>query len=103
MKAVPDESKLSRDFLFYFLKHSDILQYVIYHSDRAAGQIGLTKETLAPYPIALPSHAEQIRIVDVIAELESETQRLESIYQRKIAALDDLKKSLLHRAFSGAL
>jgi type I restriction enzyme, S subunit len=103
MKAVPDESKLSRDFLFYFLKHSDILQYVIYHSDRAAGQIGLTKETLAPYPIALPSHAEQIRIVDVIAELESETQRLELIYQCKIAALDDLKKSLLHQAFTGLL
>lgn len=103
MKAVPDESKLSRDFLFYFLKHSDILQYVIYHSDRAAGQIGLTKETLAPYPIALPSRAEQIRTVDVIAELESETQRLESIYQRKIAALDDLKKSLLHQAFTGLL
>jgi len=48
MKAVPDESKLSRDFLFYFLKHSSILQYVIYHSQRAAGQIGLTKETLEP-------------------------------------------------------
>ena len=32
-----------------------------------------------------------------------ETQRLESIYQRKLAALDDLKKSLLHQAFSGQL
>ena len=32
-----------------------------------------------------------------------ETQRLESIYQRKLAALDDLKKSLLHQAFSGEL
>ena len=31
------------------------------------------------------------------------TQRLESIYQRKLAALDDLKKSLLHQAFSGEL
>ncbi len=32
-----------------------------------------------------------------------ETQRLESLYQRKLAALDELKKSLLHQAFSGAL
>ncbi len=31
------------------------------------------------------------------------TQRLEFIYQRKLAALDDLKKSLLHQAFSGEL
>lgn len=35
--------------------------------------------------------------------LREETQRLESIYQRKLAALDELKKSLLHQAFSGAL
>jgi len=103
MKAVPDESRLSRDFLFYFLKHSAILQYVIYHSERAAGQIGVTKETLAPYPIALPSLPGQQIIVKAITKLESETKRLESIYQQKLAALDELKKSLLHQAFTGAL
>ena len=103
MKAVPDESRLSRDFLFYFLKHSAILQYVIYHSERAAGQIGVTKETLEPYPIVLPSLADQQTIVETITELESETQRLETIYQQKLAALGELKKSLLHQAFSGQL
>ena len=35
--------------------------------------------------------------------LANETQRLESLYQRKLAALDALKQSLLHQAFSGAL
>ena len=103
MKAVPDESKLSRDFLFYFLKHSTILEYVIYHSNRAAGQIGVTKETLEPYPIALPSLADQKRVVATIVELETETQRLESIYQQKLDALETLKKSLLHHAFTGQL
>ena len=33
----------------------------------------------------------------------AETQRLESLYQRKLTALDELKKSLLAQAFSGAL
>lgn len=103
MKAVPDESRLSRDFLFYFLKHSTILQYVIYHSERAAGQIGLTKETLEPYPVALPSLADQNRVVETIMELETETKRLESIYRQKLAALEALKKSLLHQAFAGQL
>ena len=103
MKAVPDESKLSRDFLFYFLKHSTILQYVIYHSERAAGQIGLTKETLEPYPIALPSLPVQQTVVETITELETETQRLASLYEQKLVALDDLKKSLLHQAFTGNL
>jgi type I restriction enzyme S subunit len=35
--------------------------------------------------------------------LSEETQRLASIYQQKLAALDELKKSLLHQAFSGEL
>ena len=103
MKTVPDESKLSCEFLFYFLKHSTILQYVIYHSERAAGQIGVTKETLRPYPIALPSLTEQRKVVETITELESETQRLASLYGRKLAALEALKKSLLHQAFTGEL
>ncbi len=36
-------------------------------------------------------------------ESGTETQRLESLYQQKQAALAALKKSLLHQAFSGAL
>jgi type I restriction enzyme S subunit len=35
--------------------------------------------------------------------LREETQRLKSLYQQKLAALDDLKKSLLAQAFSGEL
>ena len=34
---------------------------------------------------------------------EPETQRLASLYQQKLAALEALKKSLLHQAFSGVL
>ena len=36
-------------------------------------------------------------------DLSAETKRLESIYQRKLTALDALKKSLLHQAFTGQL
>jgi type I restriction enzyme, S subunit len=46
---------------------------------------------------------EQKRIAAQLDELSTETQRLESIYERKLAALDALKKSLLHRAFTGQL
>jgi len=36
-------------------------------------------------------------------DLAAETRRLESLYQRKLAALDELKRSILHQAFTGAL
>jgi type I restriction enzyme S subunit len=53
--------------------------------------------------ISLPSLSEQQRVVDTMDSLLKETQHLESIYQRKLAALIELKKSLLHQAFNGEL
>jgi type I restriction enzyme S subunit len=55
------------------------------------------------YPIPIPNIAEQQVIVTKLDALQSETNRLTDIYTQKIAALDALKKSLLHQAFSGAL
>ncbi|MFC1836565.1 restriction endonuclease subunit S, partial [Thermodesulfobacteriota bacterium] len=63
MKAVPDEMQISRDFLFYFLKSPKIQHHVISLSARAAGQSGFNKKTLEPYPIPVPPHPEQQRIV----------------------------------------
>jgi type I restriction enzyme S subunit len=51
----------------------------------------------------LPSLDKQNSIVSELDALSEETQRLESIYQQKLAALDELKKSILHQAFSGQL
>jgi type I restriction enzyme S subunit len=60
-------------------------------------------EHLRELKIPLPPLSEQQSIVKLINSLSTATQRLESLYQRKLAALDELKKSLLHRAFSGEL
>jgi len=51
----------------------------------------------------LPPVKAQAAIVQTANDLRAETQRLESIYQQKLAALGELKKSLLHQAFSGKL
>ncbi len=45
----------------------------------------------------------QRAVVEKLDRAASETQRLETIYQQKLAALDALKKSLLHQAFTGQL
>lgn len=55
-------------------------------------------------PIPIPKAIDlQALIVESIESLSTETQRLESIYQQKLAALDALKKSLLDQAFTGQL
>ena len=53
--------------------------------------------------LRMPEFADQNTAVAGIRDVEAETQRLASIYQQKLAALDELKKSLLHQAFSGEL
>lgn len=103
MKAAPNESLISKDFLFYFLKNGKILRYINMASNRAAGQIGLNKATLEPYPISFPSVEEQQEIVLKLKGLYLETQRLEALYQQKIDALNELKQSLLQKAFAGEL
>ena len=47
--------------------------------------------------------SEQKRIVEKLDILYAKTQELEQIYTQKLANLDELKQSVLQRAFSGKL
>jgi restriction endonuclease S subunit len=59
---------------------------------------------ISPLIIPFPKDREkQIEITKTLEVLTSETQRLETIYQRKLEALQELKQSLLHKAFTGEL
>jgi len=58
------------------------------------------KDVVLEFPTDISA---QKKISDALSTLEAETQRLASIYQRKLAALEALKKSLLHQAFTDKL
>ena len=103
MKAVPNTKHITKDFLYYFLKNGDILKYIIDASSRAAGQIGLNKETLEPYPISFPSIEAQGHLVSKLISLESDTRSLVIIYEQKLQRLAELKQAILQQAFSGEL
>jgi type I restriction enzyme, S subunit len=55
------------------------------------------------YLIPFPPLGQQKRITQQLDAIAAETQRLESIYRQKLVALEELKKSLLHQAFTGNL
>jgi type I restriction enzyme S subunit len=98
-----DENKCLPEYLHaYFLYHPVALEFL---SKQAKGSImpGLNMGLIEELPILLPSIKHQIEIVEKLGSLRVETQRLESIYQQKLAALDALKKSLLEQAFTGQL
>jgi type I restriction enzyme S subunit len=58
------------------------------------------KDVLLEFP---SSKEEQKSIADGLDAIEEETQSLAGLYERKLAALEALKKSLLHQAFAGQL
>lgn len=60
----------------------------------------LSNIALGNLSILLPPIAQQRIVIKEIDDMATETQRLESLYLRKIAALDELKQSLLQQAFS---
>ena len=63
----------------------------------------LSNADLGNLSIYLPPLDEQIEIVDQVDCLHAETQHLTRLYERKLSALEELKKSLLHQAFNGEL
>ena len=61
----------------------------------------LHDSNMRSYPFPLLS--EQLSIVATLDALSAETKKLEAIYQQKLADLDELKKSVLQKAFNGGL
>lgn len=98
----PKPGVISRDYLFYVLLSPEFTEYAIKGSARA-GMPKVNREHLFAYELSLPPVHEQMRIAATLDGLAEETQRLIAVYERKLAALDELKKSLLHQAFSGQL
>lgn len=66
-------------------------------------QQNLSLAQVCDFQIAQPPLSEQQKIVTKLDSLSEETQRLAGLYERKLAALEALKKSLLHQAFTGRL
>jgi type I restriction enzyme S subunit len=71
---------------------------------KGIGVPNLHLEEIREVRIAFPSDLDvQDQVIRTLDEYRDETQCLSRIYERKIAALEELKKSLLHKAFSGEL
>ena len=58
---------------------------------------------LRSFVVPKVSSQHQKYAVEKLDALTQETQRLTCLYERKLAALEELKKSLLQQAFNGEL
>jgi type I restriction enzyme, S subunit len=98
--VVVDESKTSNSFLLYLLQS---FKAELKAQGKGSAQDNINMGTFEDRLFPFPSLEVQQELVSTLDSLREETQRLESIYRQKLSCLDALKKSLLHRAFSGQL
>lgn len=89
-------------FIVYSLKSRHIRKQLI-ESGGGISISSLNQQGLSLIVLSFPTFVEQKAIVANIDELAIETQRLETIYRQKLAALNELKQSILQKAFTGEL
>lgn len=93
---------LNQEFGYYLLISNYVQKQIrakTYGAALMQINIGDLRKILTPYPPL----KEQQTIVRQLDALRVETQKLEAVYQKKIDDLEELKKSILQRAFAGEL
>lgn len=99
LAAIRAGKEINLDFLYYNLlsKQSEIVG--------SAGAVfpSINKSEIENLKIYVPSIEEQKSIVAKLDALAGENKKLEAIYKQKLVLLEELKKSLLHQAFTGKL
>ena len=88
----------TQKFVEIFLNSIKLDDYVSGMAQPKLNQTMLNKISI-PYPTLV----EQKSIVNKIEMLSIETQKLEAIYQQKLNDLEELKNSILQKAFNGEL
>lgn len=99
---VPNEKLVNQNFLYYYLTTGGVAKYVLDHVNTLM-QPNLSINDLKNMPVPCPIIKEQQTIIRQLDALRAETKKLEAVYQKKIVDLEELKKSILQKAFLGQL
>ena len=97
-----DKDKLLNKYLAYLL-NSPFFRKILHNNEIDNARANLSLGFFRALEIPVPMFGEQESIIAQIDAFLSETQRLETIYKQKLTALNELKQSILQKAFSGQL
>jgi len=99
LAVIRARESIDKNFLFY---------YLFYNQDNIKGNEGavfasINKSQIQNISLPVPPIEEQKRIVEILDKAFEEISKLETIYQRKLEAIAELKQSILEKAFTGQL
>jgi type I restriction enzyme S subunit len=99
----PKKNRIDSQFLAFLLLHPLIQKRLLAKSTGATVQHVNMKDIRELKLSELPSIQTQQKLTKELEDLRSQGDRLETIYRQKIAALNELKQSILQKAFTGQL
>ena len=98
-----DREKCLPDYLHLYFLHDPLARAYLAAQAKGSIMAGLNMGIISALPVRLPPLDQQANIVERFNSLQAECDRLADIQARKLAALDELKRSMLHQAFTGGL
>jgi type I restriction enzyme S subunit len=101
MIVKPNKEVIS-NFLYYYFQ-SNLCMNMIKKYKGGAAQPNLGAKDVKKFDICIPSLIEQESIIKKLDQLSDKTKKLESLYQQKLENIEELKKSILQKAFGGEL
>ncbi|MCC7318009.1 MAG: restriction endonuclease subunit S, partial [Bacteroidales bacterium] len=93
---------VDKGFVKYVLTSRYFVDYA--HREATGATIkNVSLKSMREFQVPLPPLKEQQTIVRQLDALRAETQKLEAVYRKKMDDLEELKKSILQKAFAGEL
>jgi len=98
-----DEIRLVPRFVCHFLKSRGTV-YLLTRDGGGANINNINQSKLSALPLTFPTHkTSQAHVTDSIECLGEHVDTAKICYEQKLAALDELKQSILQKAFTGQL
>lgn len=98
--CVFDETKTNIDYVEYLLQS---FKAILQAEGKGSAQDNINLGTFEKYYFPFPNKAKQDEIVDKLNCMRTNIAKLEQVYEQKIKDLDELKQSILQKAFNGEL
>ena len=96
------KENIDHSFLFLLIKSKAFVNYLL-NVQTGIGVPHISGQQILNFNFSMPKLVGQQTIVQKLDALSVETKKLEAIYQKKLEDLEELKKSILQKAFSGEL
>ena len=97
-----NKSNIDNSFLYYLIKSEYFMKYLI-RVQTGIGVPHISGNQILGFSFHMPTINLQKEFTIKLDKLSSETKNLENIYQQKLEDLEELKKSILQKAFNGEL